>query len=117
MRLIWLPVVVALVFLACSAPAAEPAIGDPAQLKAACGSLLQDSTLTTIDREKWPEAIKKLNPVAVRRDGDAIYITTFANTGIGARGYVVATTKPPSNEHYTVSDTPYSGIYLFDFTP
>jgi hypothetical protein len=107
MRLIWLPVVVALVFLACSAPAAEPA----------CGALLQDSTLTTIDREKWPEAIKKLNPVAVRRDGDAIYITTFANTGIGARGYVVATTKPPSNEHYTVSDTPYSGIYLFDFTP
>jgi len=35
----------------------------------------------------------------------------------GERGYAVAIFKPGNDAHYTLTDTPYSKIYVFDFKP
>jgi hypothetical protein len=94
-----------------------PAIDNPTQLTADCDALLQDPALTMLDQDKWPDSIKKLSPVMVNKEGAGIYITTFAETGIGACGYVVSHTKPADTDHYSVSATPYPNIYRFDFKP
>jgi len=57
----------------------------------------------------------KLKPVNVTKEETGIYITTFAGTGVGARGYVVADHKPADATHLVISDTSYPHIYRFDF--
>ena len=116
MKLFLIPVLAVLSFSACFSPSL-PAIDNPTQLTTDCEPLLQDAALTTLEKDKWPDSIKKLNPVMVNKDGQGIYITTFAETGIGARGYVVAHEKPLSTDHYSISETSYPDIYRFDFKP
>jgi hypothetical protein len=119
MKVLLFPALLVLVVLsACTTSLRElPAIDNPTQLTTDCDSLLQDTTLTTIDEGKWPDSIKRLNPVMVDKEGEGIYITTFAATGIGACGYVVSHTKPPDTDHSQISTTSYPNIYRFDFKP
>ncbi len=103
---------------ACSSPAALPLITDAPQLVKDSQAL----AITTpaghqIPPDRWPTSIKTLNPVFVSREADGLHITTYAETGEGARGYVIAPTAPPDNDHFTFSPTPYPQIYRFDFKP
>jgi GTP-dependent phosphoenolpyruvate carboxykinase len=40
----------------------------------------------SIPPDKWPNTVQKLKPATVTKEETGIYITTFAQTGIGARG-------------------------------
>jgi hypothetical protein len=102
-----------LAFIACSAVNLPP-IDDPARLTKDCDVLLADPKATSANN--WPDSIVKLHPVMVEKEGGAIWITTFAQTGVGAWGYVVCHSKP-GGAHYSISETAYAGIYRFDFKP
>ena len=94
-----------------------PAIDDPAQLATDCTALQADTTIHAIPKEKWPDSVAKLDPVSVLREGNGIYIRTFEGPDGHAKGYVFAIFKPGDSAHYKISDSPYSRIYRFDFTP
>jgi len=94
-----------------------PVIDDPALLARDCQRLSADTTVHGIAKDQWPDSIKKLNPASVTREENGIFITIAAGAGVGNRGYVVAIFKPGDNAHYTITDTPYSKIYRFDFKP
>jgi len=90
---------------------------DPAQLLRDCDALLAGENVYSIESGKWSDSIRKLKPISVTKEKAGIYITTFAETGVGARGYVVAHNKPANAEHLVISDTSYPNIYRFDFKP
>jgi len=94
-----------------------PAIDDPALLAMDCQRLSADTTVHAIAKDQWPDSIKKLNPASVTREENGIFITIATEAGAGSRGYVVAIFKPGDNAHYTITDTPYSKIYRFEFKP
>lgn len=100
----------------CSPRQALPPIADPLALRVDCEGLVQ-KTSALFNKDEWPASIQALNPVTVTREGQAIYIATFAQTGVGARGYVIGKEKPASTNHSTISDLPLQGIYRFDFSP
>ncbi len=106
-----------LFLIGCSSSSDLPAINNADQLAMDCDLLIQKSTTDTIDSEQWPESIKALKPVTVKRDGKAIFITTYADTGVGARGYAVSREKPQDSNHYVISTTSYKDIYRFDLKP
>jgi hypothetical protein len=105
---------VVLSFAACL-PTDLPTIEEPAQLLRESDALLATETIGSIPANKWSGSILKLKPVSVTNEGTGIYITTFAETGAGARGYVVADHKPANSTHLIISDTSYPNIYRFDF--
>ena len=103
-------------FLAGCSSSDLPAVTDPTQLAKDCDTLV-GGTVDSIPPDQWPDSIKNLQPVSVQREGESIYITTFAATGVGARGYVVCRATPSSHDHYTIVATPYPDIYRFDLAP
>lgn len=92
-------------------------IDDPALLSRDCQRLSADTTVHAIAKDQWPNSIKALNPVAVTREDNGIFITLAADAGGSSRGYVVAIFKPGDTAHYAITDTPYSKIYRFEFKP
>jgi hypothetical protein len=94
-----------------------PAIDNPGLLAMDCQRLSADTTVHAIAKDQWPDSIKKLNPASVTREETGIFIAFSPGSGVGSRGYVVAIFKPGDNAHYTITDTPYSKIYRFEFKP
>ncbi len=94
-----------------------PVIDDPNLLASDCTLLEGDTTVHAIAKEKWPDSIRKLNPVSVTREGNGIFITTAEAAGGASRGYVVAIFKPGDTARYTIRDTSFSKIYRFDSKP
>ncbi len=106
-----------LLLLGCSSSSDLPAISDSGRLSSDCQELLGTSATDTIDASQWPDSIKSLKPLPVIRNGNTIYITTFAQTGVGARGYAVGREKPQPPDHYVISSTSYPNIYRFEVLP
>jgi hypothetical protein len=105
---------VVLSFAACG-PNSLPTIEKPAQLLHEGDALSAKEAIGLIPANKWSVSILKLKPVSVEKEETGIYVTTFAETGVGARGYVVADHKPANSTHMVISDTSYPHIYRFDF--
>jgi hypothetical protein len=105
---------VVLSFAACT-PTSLPTIEEPAQLLHESDALSATEKIGSIPANKWSGSILKLKPDSVTKEETGIYITTFAQTGVGARGYVVADHKPADSTHLVISDTPYPNIYRFDY--
>ena len=91
-----------------------PPIDKPDQLVKDCDALLAGAA---IDQAQWPVSIRNLNPVAVDRAENYIMITIFAQTGTGARGYIVCRQNNLQIEHYKITASPYPDIYQFEFLP
>ena len=116
MRAICFSIILATCLVACSSHAL-PSITNATQLVTDSENLKTDGVAHQIPRDKWPLSILALNPISVSREDDGVHITTFAETGVGSRGYLVSTTKPVNTDHFTFSETEYPNIYQFDFNP
>jgi len=116
MRAICLSILLATCLVACSSPELPP-VANATQLVTDSENLKTDGVAHQIPHDKWPASIVALNPISVSREDDGVHITTFAETGVGSRGYLISTTKPVSAEHFTFSETEYPNIYRFDFNP
>jgi hypothetical protein len=97
-------VLAVLSFVGCS-PTSLPGIELPAQLLHDSDALSAEEDIGSIPANKWPDSIQKLKPTCLTKEKTGIYITTFAETGIGACGYVVAHHKPANSDHLLISDT------------
>ena len=91
-----------------------PPIDNPDQLANDCDALLGGAA---IDAVHWPVSIRSLNPVSLDRGVNYIMITTFAQTGAGARGYVISRQKNLQITHYIITASQYPDIYRFELVP
>ncbi len=94
-----------------------PPIDKPDQLVKDCDSLPAGRADATIDQAKWPASIRRLNPVAVDGGGNYVRITTFAQTGTGARGYIVCRQNHLQIARYKITTSRYPDIYQFELIP
>ena len=70
-----------------------------------------------MDPAHWPASIRSLNPVLLDRRDNYIMITTFAQTGAGASGYIVCRQNGLKIAHYRITASQYPGIYQFELVP
>ncbi len=94
-----------------------PSIENPDRLVKDCDALLIGSPNSKIDPAQWPASIHSLNPTLVEREENYIIITTFAQTGIGTRGYMISRQNNFQVAHYKITPSQYPNIYRFEFVP
>jgi hypothetical protein len=91
-----------------------PPIDKPDRLVKDCDALLAGGAM---DRDHWPASIRSLNPVSLDRGENYIMITTFAQTGAGARGYIICRRNNLRIDNFKITASHYADIYEFELVP